>query len=274
MVEIYGVEFNVGGKTYFFDRNKKEVEIGEYVIVETEKGTQIAKVVTEIKKVSKEKYKGLKKVIRVADEEDKKQDKSNQKDAEEALKRATKIAKRQDLKMNFIGANYTFDRNQLFLTFVADARVDFRSLAKELASIYKTRIELRQLGIRDKAKEVSGIGQCGRTLCCASFLNNIDSVGIGMVKNQNLSINPNKINGQCGRLLCCLNYEDDLYTEARKDLPQLGNIVKTDKGDAKVIYVDILNKKYTAITENNEKVEVVVKPKKEFRKHKKSFKSK
>lgn len=270
MVEVYGIEFNDNNKVYFFDTNRKKAKIGDFVIVETEKGTQIAKVVIDSKKVDTKQYKNLKKVIRVADEEDKKIDKRNREEAERALKRAEKIAKRQELKMTFLSANYTFDRNQLFLTFVADNRVDFRSLAKELANIYRTRIELRQIGIRDKAREISGIGQCGRKLCCSCFLNNIDSVGIGMVKNQNLSLNPGKINGQCGRLLCCLNYEDDNYTECRKKLPQIGDEVETEKGKGKVIYLDILNKKYTVCTENDEKVEIKVTEK--FKKPDKKFK--
>lgn len=256
MVEIYGVEFNNNSKIYFFDANHKKIKLNDYVIVETEKGTQIAKVVTELKKVEREKYKNLKKIIRIADSSDDKLNEENKKEADKALEKAEKIAKRLNLQMKFLNANITLDKTQLYLTFVADNRVDFRDLAKELARIYKMRIELRQIGIRDKAKEISGIGQCGRRLCCSSFLNNINSVSIGMVKNQNLSLNPNKINGQCGRLLCCLNYEDDMYTEAKKNLPTVGEMVKTEKGMAKVISVDILLNKYIAISENNEKIVV------------------
>lgn len=160
--------------------------------------------------------------------------------------------------MKFLDAYFTFDRKQLVFQFLADNRVDFRELAKSLAAIYKTRIELRQVGVRDKAKEISGIGQCGRKLCCSSFLNDLDSVGIAQVKNQNLSLNPSKINGLCGRLLCCLKYEDDLYTEFRKDLPEVGDKIKHDKEDATVISVDIPNRKYTILTESGTKEEVTV----------------
>ena len=202
MVEVYGIEFIDNNKIYFFDSNNKKATIGDLVIVETEKGTQIAKIVTSPKKVKKNQYKNLKKIIRLADDDDKKINDENIEDAKKTLKRAEKIAKKLKLNMKFLSANYTFDRNQLFISFTSENRVDFRELAKELASIYKTRIELRQIGIRDKAREISGIGQCGRKLCCSSFLGSIDSVSINMVKNQNLSLNPNKINGQCGRLLC------------------------------------------------------------------------
>ena len=159
--------------------------------------------------------------------------------------------------MNMLEASYTLNRSQLLIMFVSDNRVDFRELAKELASIYKTRIELRQIGVRDKAKEISGIGQCGRALCCASFLKkSIDSVSISMAKNQGLSLNPNKINGQCGRLLCCLNYEDELYSENRENMPSIGEEIKTDKGNGKVVSLDILNRKYTVNIPDEGQVEI------------------
>ena len=168
------------------------------------------------------------------------------------------MAGKLSLEMKFLDSYFTFDRKQLVFQFLADNRVDFRELAKSLASIYKTRIELRQVGVRDKAKEISGIGQCGRKLCCSSFLNDLDSVGIAQVKNQNLSLNPNKINGLCGRLLCCLKYEDDLYTEFREDLPEVGDIIKHNNEDATVISVDIPNRKYTILTESGAKEEIIV----------------
>lgn len=272
MVEVYGIEFIDNNKIYFFDSNNKKATIGDLVIVETEKGTQIAKIVTSPKKVKKNQYKNLKKIIRLADDEDKKINDENIEDAKKTLKRAEKIAKKLKLNMKFLSANYTFDRNQLFISFTSENRVDFRELAKELASIYKTRIELRQIGIRDKAREISGIGQCGRKLCCSSFLGSIDSVSINMVKNQNLSLNPNKINGQCGRLLCCLNYEDDNYSELRKGMPNIGDEVETEKGKAKVISLNILERKYTAMTEENDKVEIELKEReKKQPKEKKKF---
>ena len=160
--------------------------------------------------------------------------------------------------MKFLESFYTFDRKQLVFQFLADNRVDFRELAKDLAAIYKTRIELRQVGVRDKAKEISGIGPCGRKLCCSNFLNDLDSVGISQVKNQNLALNPNKINGLCGRLLCCLKFEDDLYTEFRKDLPEIGDTIKNDDEEGSVVSIDIPNRKYTYVTESGNKVEVKV----------------
>ena len=160
--------------------------------------------------------------------------------------------------MKFLDAYFTFDRKQLVFQFLADNRVDFRELAKSLAAIYKTRIELRQVGVRDKAKEISGIGQCGRKICCSSFLSDLDSVGIAQVKNQNLALNPSKINGLCGRLLCCLKYEDDLYTEFRKDLPEVGDKIKHVNEDVVVINVDIPNRKYTILGESGTKEEIVV----------------
>ena len=160
--------------------------------------------------------------------------------------------------MKFISASFTLDRSQLLFYFVSDERVDFRDLAKELASIYKTRIELRQVGVRDKAKEVSGVGPCGRKLCCASFLNNMDSVSISMAKNQNLSLNPNKINGLCGRLLCCLTYEDDLYKTSRKGMPNVGAEVETEFGKGTVVGVNIPTRTYSVYVENHGKVEITL----------------
>ena len=160
--------------------------------------------------------------------------------------------------MKLIDSYYTFDRKQLVFQFLADNRVDFRELAKQLAAIYKTRIELRQVGVRDKAKEVSGIGQCGRKVCCSTFLSDLDSVGIAQVKNQNLALNPAKINGLCGRLLCCLKYEDDLYSLYRKDLPEVGDKISNKEVTGTVISIDIPRRKYVIMTEDNNKIEIEV----------------
>ena len=146
--------------------------------------------------------------------------------------------------MNIIDASYTFDRDQLIFNFIADNRVDFRDLAKKLATLYKTRIELRQVGVRDKAKKIGGYGSCGREFCCSKFLNDFDSVSINMAKNQGLALNPTKINGCCGRLLCCIKYENDVYTECSKDLPKLGKNITIPEGTGRVIAVDILNKTF------------------------------
>ena len=175
--------------------------------------------------------------------------------------------------MKFIDASYTFDKKQLVFQFLADNRIDFRDLAKNLAGIYKTRIELRQVGARDKAKEISGIGQCGRKICCSSFLSDLDSVGIAQVKNQNLALNPTKINGLCGRLLCCLKYEDNLYTEYRKNLPEVGDKIKRDNVEYTVISIDIPRQTYTAIDEENNKIEVDVKKENDRQKDRKENKN-
>ena len=154
-------------------------------------------------------------------------------------------------------ASFTLDRKQLTFNFVADERIDFRNLVKSIAAKYKTRIELHQLGVRDKSKEIGGIGQCGRELCCSSFLNGLETISINMAKNQNIALNPSKINGACGRLLCCLSYEDDVYTDHRKQLPKVGEVVKTEKGEGKVTNLDVLNKKYYVMIDG-EKIEYVV----------------
>jgi len=158
--------------------------------------------------------------------------------------------------MQLLDATYTFDREQLIFKFLSDKRIDFRELVKDFAAIFHTRIELRQIGARDKAKEIGGCGMCGRNLCCSTFLNDMDSVTIGMAKNQNISLNPNKINGLCGRLLCCLKYEDKCYSECRVGIPSVGKKVKTEEGEGVVTSVDILNRKYFVNIEEKGIVEI------------------
>ena len=184
-------------------------------------------------------------VVRISNKRDYLKHLKNLKDAEEALIKCRSIVKDYNLSMNIIDASYNFDGSQLLFRFVADERIDFRDLVKDLGSVFKTRIELRQVGIRDKAKEVGGIGPCGRLLCCTSFLKNFDSVTISMAKNQNVSLNPTKINGVCGRLLCCLKYENDTYSYYRKKLPKLNSKIDYKGQEVKVIGVDPLNCKYT-----------------------------
>ena len=161
--------------------------------------------------------------------------------------------------MRIIDANYTFDRKQLLFNFLADSRIDFRELAKKLAQIYKTRIELRQIGVRDKAKEIGGIGPCGRFLCCSTFLTDFNSVSINMAKNQMLALNPTKINGLCGRLLCCLNYEDEVYTEMKKAMPNIGQTFKDNEVEGKVVSLNLLKRTATIETKNKSLVEVEIK---------------
>ncbi len=212
MYSVIGIEFSNSNRIYFFDPNGIEVSKNDKIIVETERGLQLGIVKKEKKEVSGEKIVlPLKPIIRKANKEDISKYEKNQKTEKEAIEKASNIANELGLDMRFISANLTLEKTQLTLNFIADERVDFRELAKKLANIYKTRIELRQIGVRDKAKEIGGLGPCGMFLCCNTFLNDFNSVSINMAKNQYLSLNPTKINGICGRLLCCLKYEDDTY---------------------------------------------------------------
>lgn len=245
MIDVIGISFENSGRVYYFSPAGFILKKDELVIVETEKGLQIGRVAMANSKFKKTNLNmPLKNVIRIADKEDFLIKNKNDIDNIKALDESKKLVKKYNLNMVVIDANFTFDRKQLLFHFTADARVDFRDLAKELASLYKTRIELRQIGVRDKARTIGGTGPCGRLLCCTSFLYDFDSVSINMAKNQNIALNPNKINGACGRLLCCLTYENDDYTDARRELPEIGQIVKTDEGTGKVIVLDIIRKNY------------------------------
>ncbi len=236
----YAVIYYGNNKIYYFKSSEK-FEIDDEVIVDTDKGNQYAKIV---KAVDLQKNEELKEIIRKANEEDQNNFYTNIKDAEIALSKAKTIAKDLNLNMNIINAQYTLNRSQLLFNFYAEERVDFRELARKLAGQFRTRIELRQIGARDKAKQVGGIGVCGRKLCCSKFLNQFDSITMNMAKNQNLSLNPSKINGCCGRLLCCLSYEDDEYIKCGKNLKSIGSIIKYKGKEATIIGVDILNRKY------------------------------
>lgn len=257
MHNVIGVKMDFSNSIYYFSPNAKDVKKGDKVIVNTEQGLQFGICVTDIKKENdKNLVLPLKNVVRIANAKDEKQENENKTQAEKALSEAKKIAKELKLDMNFIGSNYTFDKKQLFFTYVADDRIDFRELAKKLAQKYKTRIELRQVGVRDKAKIVGGLGPCGLFLCCNTFLTDFNSVSINMAKNQLLALNPTKINGVCGRLLCCLNYEDDVYTELKKDLPKIGSIVSKKEGKGKVVGLNVLKGTYQIELENGNIIEV------------------
>ncbi len=259
MHKVVGVLINEKGNTYFFSCNQLDLKKDMNVIVETEKGLQYGKVVVNPYDVE-EKDLGfpLKNVIRIATKEDDKEYYKNKEDAKQALEKARNISNQLSLNMRIIDANYTFDRGQLLFNFLADARVDFREFAKKLAQIYRTRIELRQIGVRDKAKEIGGIGPCGRFLCCSTFLTDFNSVSINMAKNQMLALNPTKINGVCGRLLCCLNYEDEIYTEMKKDFPTIGQAYKNADIEGKVISLNLLKRTITIETKNKTLVEVEI----------------
>lgn len=246
MYSVIGIEFSNSNRIYFFDPNGIEVSKNDKIIVETERGLQLGVVKKEKKEVSGEKIVlPLKPIIRKANKEDISKYEKNQKIEKEALEKATNIANELELDMRFISANLTLEKTQLTLNFIADERVDFRELAKKLANIYKTRIELRQIGVRDKAKEIGGLGPCGMFLCCNTFLNDFNSVSINMAKNQYLSLNPTKINGICGRLLCCLKYEDETYSELKKDYPPVGTIIRKNGIEGKVISHNLFKKTYT-----------------------------
>lgn len=250
-MNIYGVKFSENGKVYYFNASNLKIYKNVNVIVETEKGLQYGKVVEKIDDIKvKEMNESIKNIVRLTTKEDYKQYLRILKEADQALKMAQSIAKELGLDMRFLSSYFTFDKKQLLLNFTADERIDFRELTKKLASIYRTRIELHQVGARDKAKETGGIGQCGRTLCCSTFLNTLESVSMNMAKNQNLALNPSKINGCCGRLLCCLGYEDKNYIEAQKGLPHIGATVKYDNIHGKVVSVDILNRRIKVDTGN------------------------
>jgi len=245
MVKVVGVVFKNKGRIYYFSPNYLDLKLNDAVIVETEKGLQFGNIKMNEKDIPNDQIKGsLKKVIKKASKKDIKFNETNEKEERRAIYKCQKIANSYDLKMKIIDAHYTFDRYKLVFKFVADNRIDFRELAKKLASIYKTRIELMQVGVRDKAKEIGGYGQCGRQLCCHKFLNDIESVSISMAKNQNIALNPTKINGVCGRLLCCLKYEDECYKDLRQGLPKVGKKVQTEQGEGKVISIDVLKGTY------------------------------
>lgn len=244
MINVIGINFKENGKIYYFLPGKIYLKKNITVIVQTEYGLQFGRVVTDLVKVDVKKFNNIKPIVRIASKNDYQEYLKNIKDAKKALIKCKEIVKKNNINMNIIDAEFTFDRSQLIFRFVSDTRVDFRDLAKKLASIYKTRIELRQVGVRDKAKEVGGIGVCGCKLCCARFLKDLEAVSINMAKNQNISLNPSKINGVCGRLLCCLKYEDDCYKDCRKCLPKVGDLVDTEKGKGIVVSLDILKQSY------------------------------
>ncbi len=259
MQKIVGVSFNKKGRVYNFNTNNHELAIGDTVIVETEKGLQYGFVTTNTREIEDSEYSiPLKNVIRFSTKKDDQSYSKNRQDAIKALGKAREITEELKLDMHILDASYTFDRKQLLFNFTADERIDFRELAKRLAAIYKTRIELRQIGVRDKAKEVGGLGPCGRMLCCNTFLSDINSVTINMAKNQMLALNPTKINGSCGRLLCCLSFEDIVYKKLRENLPEIGEMYKNKNVSGKVIDLDILNQKIIIEDKEGNPIEVLI----------------
>ncbi len=235
MANIIGVRFKKTGKIYFFDPDGKRVEKGQHVIVETAMGKEYGEVMIANRQLPDEKIVApLKKIIRIATEKDKRQNEQNKKDEKEAFKICEEKIKEYKLDMKLMDVEYKFDKSKLLFFFTADGRIDFRDLVKDLAAIFKTRIELRQIGVRDEVRRLGGNGVCGRELCCCSFLGNFDTVTIKMAKEQNVSLNPSKISGNCGRLMCCLRYEQEVYEDKLKKIPGIGSIVETEDGKGEV----------------------------------------
>lgn len=235
--------------------NIKNSDLKEHsnIIVETDIGMEFG-IINKTYNNLNRKSTNTCKFIRFASIKDINKNKKNRIDSQKALIKCRELIKKYKLNMKLFSAYYTFDRDKLIFKFTSEDRVDFRDLAKELANIYHTRIELKQVGVRDKAKDIGGCGQCGRELCCKGFLREFNSVSINMAKNQNISLNPSKINGCCGRLLCCLSYEDELYSELREELPKINDIIDVDGKKGKIIKVDLIKKQVSVMVDAEEKV--------------------
>ena len=258
MVKVIGVRFRTAGKIYFFDPLKFDVKRGDHVIVETARGIEYGTVVGDPKEVEDDKViQPLKPVLRVATARDTEQENANKQKEREAFKICLEKIKKHKLDMKLIDAEYTFDNNKVLFYFTADGRIDFRELVKDLASVFKTRIELRQIGVRDETKIMGGIGICGRTLCCHAHLSEFVPVSIKMAKEQNLSLNPTKISGMCGRLMCCLKHEEETYEYLNRKLPNVGDYVTTDDGlKGEVHSVNVLRQLVKVLIENNDEKEI------------------
>ncbi len=239
-VEIVGVRFKTAGKIYFFDPKGFKFELGDKAIVETVRGYEIGDIAVPNKEVAPDsKFMPLSPVIRPAMEEDLEKCRENKEKEKAALKICEEKIAKHGLPMSLVDVEYTFDNNKIIFCFVAEGRIDFRELVKDLASVFKTRIELRQIGVRDETKIVGALGMCGRKVCCASFLSEFVPVSVRMAKEQSLSTNPQKISGACGKLICCLNFEESTYEEAYKTLPRQGSYIKTPDGNGIVVEVSV-----------------------------------
>lgn len=258
MARIIGVRFRTAGKIYYFDPLRFSVKRGDHVIVETARGVEYGTVVGEPREVDDKKVvQPLKPVLRVATERDDEQEAGNKLKEKEAFRICQEKIRKHGLDMKLIDAEYTFDNNKVLFYFTADGRVDFRELVKDLASVFKTRIELRQIGVRDETKILGGIGICGRVLCCHSHLSEFIPVSIKMAKEQNLSLNPSKISGVCGRLMCCLKHEEETYEELNRRLPNTGDYVTTDDGlRGEVASVNVLRQQVKVIVEIGDEKEI------------------
>lgn len=257
MVEVVGIRFKKVGKIYYFDGNDAKYEVGEHVIVETSRGIEYGTVAIPKKEVKQEDIVSpLKKVIRKATAEDDEQVKKNIVKQLDAFNVCNEKIKKHKLDMKLVDVEYTFDNNKVLFYFTADGRIDFRELVRDLASVFKTRIELRQIGVRDEAKMIGGLGICGRPFCCSTYLGEFEPVSIKMAKEQNLSLNPTKISGTCGRLMCCLKNEQAAYEDLIKKTPNVGSLVKTPDGKGVVSSVSILKGIVSVAIENGNEKEI------------------
>lgn len=257
MIKVIGVRFRNAGKIYYFSPGKLEIKSGDHVIVETARGVEYGHVVLGNREVEDSKVvQPLKSVIRMVTKDDEIREQNNRKKEKDAFKICQEKIRKHNLEMKLIDVEYTFDNNKILFYFTADGRIDFRDLVKDLASVFKTRIELRQVGVRDETKIVGGIGICGRALCCHSYLSEFIPVSIKMAKEQNLSLNPTKISGVCGRLMCCLKNEEETYEYLNSKLPGVGDYVNTDDGlKGEVHSVNVLRQtvKVIVIVDKDEK---------------------
>lgn len=237
------VQFKEAGKKYYFSYEGLDIEKNDYVVVETTRGIEIGKVYLFKEIEETDLTSELKPILRKASEGDLKEEEYNRTLEPAVVDKAKQLAKHNELEMKVLGAEYTLDRKRLLIYFEAESRIDFRNLVKDLSEVYHTRIELRQIGPRDAAKMIGGIGPCGLILCCTTFIGEFDTVSIKMAKNQNIALNPQKISGVCGKLLCCIKYEDDVYTELKATMPDLKEKVMTPKGEAMVLELNIIGQK-------------------------------
>lgn len=258
MIKVVGVRFRTAGKIYYFDPKDYDLTIGSHVIVETARGIEFGTVMIAPKELEPDKVnQPLKPVIRVATADDEKTEENNHKREKEAFKVCQEKIRKRNMEMKLIDAEYTFDNNKLLFYFTADGRIDFRELVKDLAAVFRTRIELRQIGVRDETKILGGVGICGRPLCCNTFLSEFAPVSIKMAKEQNLSLNPSKISGVCGRLMCCLKNEEETYEYLNSRLPNIGDIVTTyDKLKGEVQHINVLRQTVKVLVEIDDEKEI------------------
>lgn len=258
MIKVIGVRFRTAGKIYFFDPGKLDIKKGSHVIVETARGIEYGTVVGDIREIEDDKViQPLKPVLRISTPRDDEQEAANKVKEKEAFKICLEKIRKHGLEMKLIDAEYTFDNNKVLFYFTADGRIDFRELVKDLAAVFKTRIELRQIGVRDETKIRGGMGICGRQLCCHTHLSEFIPVSIKMAKEQNLSLNPTKISGVCGRLMCCLKHEEETYEELNRRLPNVGDHVTTDTGlRGEVASVNVLRQLVKVIVDVDDEKEI------------------